>query len=188
MTTETLAPDIGWEPTGHLSEIALSAAADGEDALLDAEMHEHLGACDECAMRLGHAALRSADVAEAFAQVIAHKEQEAQAAPATARPVSPRARRRVPIFAIAAALVVATLGAAPAMMSAPAEATEAWIVVRKVAPSMVRLLPHAISRAWSGPVGPLSVLVWCMAGALMLTGFGIAKRASKRALVDGGRR
>jgi len=66
MTTETLAPDIAWDPSGHLSEVALSVAADGEDALLDAAMHEHLAACDTCTIELGNVALRAARVSKAL--------------------------------------------------------------------------------------------------------------------------
>jgi putative exporter of polyketide antibiotics len=189
MNTETLAPDVGWEPSGHLSDVALSVAADGEEALLDAEMQGHLCSCDVCAMRLGRVALRSAAMAEVFAQAAARAEERAAAAraPDALAPVSPRARRKAPIFAAAAALTVAVLGVAPQVRELPWQVMHAWVVARKLAPSFVRLSAHALGRAWSGPVGPLSVLVWCMAIALVLMGFGIAKRASKKALVDGGR-
>lgn len=66
MTPETLAPDIAWEPSGHLSDVALSAFADGEDALLDAAMHAHLDGCEACAIELGNVAMRSANVASAL--------------------------------------------------------------------------------------------------------------------------
>ena len=66
MTPETLAPDIAWEPSGHLSEVALSAFADGEDALLDAAMHAHLDDCEACAIELGNVAMRAANVASAL--------------------------------------------------------------------------------------------------------------------------
>ncbi|MFO0587230.1 MAG: hypothetical protein U0441_06820 [Polyangiaceae bacterium] len=66
MNPETLAPDIAWEPSGHLSEVALTALADGEDALLSPAMHAHLEGCDACAMALGAVAMRSADLADAL--------------------------------------------------------------------------------------------------------------------------
>ena len=68
MTTETLEYEVAWEPSGHLSEVALSVMADGEDALLDAAMHAHLASCEACAMQLGSVALRAASVAGALSR------------------------------------------------------------------------------------------------------------------------
>jgi len=197
MTTERLAADVGWEASGHLSEVALSAVADGEDALLDEGMRGHLDGCDACAERLGQVALRSADVAEAFGLVQARTESVAAHTESVAALASPargvaaatvvRERRKVPWVAIAAAMAIALLGIAPSLLSAPDELAQTWSVVRKVAPSFVRLLPQAAARAWSGQRGAAVIVVWGLAAVLVATGFGIAKRASKRALVDGGR-
>lgn len=208
MTSETLAPDIGWEPSGHLSEIALTALADGEEALLDATMHEHLGTCDACAARLGEAAMRSAHVADAFthlgalAPTLVQERTPAKviaaapviALPATALPVSVTSsssrppRRKVPVAPIAAALVVAMLGAAPSVLSLPAEVAQTASVLRKLLPSFVRLLPQALDRLWSGPGGSAALLVWTLSLALVAVGLGIARKASKKMIVDGGRR
>lgn len=188
MKTETLSPDVGWEASGHLSEVALCVAADGEEALLDAEMHGHLGSCDTCAMRLGRVALRSEAVADAFADVAAvAKERESAFVIKVAPPASARPKRKAPAFAIAAALTVALISAAPAMKDAPVQWMHMWALARKLAPAFVRLFPQMLGRAWSGSIGALSALVWCIAVALVLTGFTIAKQASKKALVDGGR-
>ena len=51
---------------GHLSEIALSMFADGQDALLDPSTHEHLAGCDACQQQLADAVLEHAVVAEAM--------------------------------------------------------------------------------------------------------------------------
>jgi hypothetical protein len=185
MSTETLSQDVGWEPSGHLSDVALSAVADGEDGLLDAEMNGHLGSCDACATRLGHVALRAADMAEVFTHIAARAEAKTDLAIAPA-PVSPRPRRKAPVFAAAAVLAVALAAVVPSMLRMPYEAMHAWSVARKVAPSILRLVVQLIARTWSGPAGRLSVLVWCMAVALVVAGFSIARRASKKALVDGG--
>ncbi len=69
MTSEILAPDVAWEPSGHLSEIALTAMVDGEDGLLDTAMHEHITSCETCAVQLGEVALRSAHVGEALTRI-----------------------------------------------------------------------------------------------------------------------
>ena len=201
MTSETLAPDIGWEPSGHLSEIALTALADGEEALLDAAMHEHLGTCDACAVRLGEAAMRSAHVASALthlgalAPTLVQERAPAQVIAAVpAVPVSAVSsgsrppRRKVPVAPIAAALVVAMLGAAPSVLSLPAEVAQTASVLRKLLPSFVRLLPQALDRLWSGPGGSAALLVWTLSLALVAVGLGIARKASKKMVVDGGRR
>lgn len=190
MITETLAPDVGWEPSGHLSEVALSVVADGEDGLLDEGMRIHLNGCDACAVKLGQVAMRAADVGEALGHVAAHThELAALADPArvSGQVVRSREPRRLPMKAIAAALAVAVLGILPSLLAAPGQLAHGWSVVRKVAPSFVRLLAQAIERAWSGSHGVGMFVVWGLAMLLVATGFGIARRASKGALADGGR-
>jgi hypothetical protein len=60
-------------------------------------------------------------------------------------------------------------------------------VFRKVAPSIVRLAPAAADRALGGP-GVRVVILWALAALLLAMGLGIAKRASKKMALDGGRR
>lgn len=186
MSPETLAPDVAWEPSGHLSEVALSVAADGEYTLFNSAMHEHLAACEACAAQLGSVALRSADVAEALA-VVPGLAVERRPAVAPAQAAMAPSRRRVPVLAIAAALVVAAVGALPSVLSVPERAAQAWSVFRKVAPSIVRLAPAAADRALGGP-GVKVVILWALAALLLAMGLGIAKRASKKMALDGGRR
>jgi hypothetical protein len=196
MSSETLAHDVAWEPSGHLSEIGLTALADGEDALLSVPMHAHLDTCEACAARLGEVAMRSAGVAEALSLLGARPPAVAAAlspavAPAQAaapRQRTARERRKVPVAAIAAALAVAVLGTLPSMLSLRSEVAQTVSVMHKVLPSLVRLLPQAIERMWSGAPGPLALLTWGLALALVAAGLGIAKKASKRVAVEGGRR
>ncbi len=242
MTPETLAPDVAWEPDGCLSEVALSVAADGEDALLDAKMHEHLASCEGCTIQLGNMALRAAGTREALLdpsvasvvrdiraslpvaagapQIVVTQSLPSDvrqslpsdvrqslpssvaqslpigvtpwAPPASVRASSPdlvRARRRVPMAALGPALVVAALGAIPSLMQVPAQAAQTWSVLREIAPAFLRIAPHAVAKAWGGPRGTMVVLaVWTLAAMLVATGLGIAKRQSKKLIVDGGRR
>lgn len=275
MTSETLAPDIAWEPSGHLSEVALSALADGEEALLDAAMLGHVDACEACAGQLGEIAMRGAHVGEALSLLGAAASAEApvgvdaigsapvsvgvaastgvaasvpapvsagargaapvvvpapapvdseargrsifvasapepgsatQASWATSRSATrrdgarpraghaaeegpPPARRKVPVAVVGAALAVAVIGAAPALASLPRDVAETASVLQKVLPSLVRMLPVAIGKLWNGPTtGAAAALVWSLSLALIAAGFGIAKRASKRTLMNGGRR
>lgn len=216
MTTETLEYEVAWEPSGHLSEVALSVMADGEDALLDAAMHAHLASCEACAMQLGSVALRAASVAGALSrapafaaevrsslpiageiQVIASVPapvivaqaiaNEAALAPATARPAS--RRRRVPALPIAAAMAIALLGILPSLGRVRQQVSPLWSVLTDVAPALVKLGPQAFMKAWSGSQSARMVpLVWALAAVLVAAGLAIASRASKKMFVDGGRR
>lgn len=51
---------------GHLSEIALSMLADGQDALLERSSHEHLETCETCQGHLADALLEHALVFESM--------------------------------------------------------------------------------------------------------------------------
>lgn len=216
MTTETLEYEVAWEPSGHLSEVALSVMADGEDALLDATMHAHLASCEACAMQLGSVALRAASVAGALSrapafaaevrsslpiageiQVIASVPapvivaqaiaNEAALAPATTRPAS--RRRRVPALPIAAAMAIALLGILPSLGRVRQQVSPLWSVLTDVAPALVKLGPQAFMKAWSGSQSARMVpLVWALAAVLVAAGLAIASRASKKMFVDGGRR
>lgn len=235
MTTETLANDVAWEPSGHLSEVALSVMADGEDALLDAAMHAHLTSCEACAVKLGEIALRAADVATAFAEApsFVADVKSALAAPevvqatASALPneiapaiatkalaaakVAPPAivqaavndltneaaiepkplssRRRFPAVAIAAAMAVALIGALPTIARARQQIAPLWAVLMDVTPALVRLGPKALAKMWSAPASaPMLPVVWALAVVLVAAGLAIASRASKKMLVQGGRR
>jgi len=211
MSPETLAPDIAWEPSGHLSEVALSVVADGEDALLDAAMRAHLDGCEACALQLGGVAMRAATVATALrdpaaAAVIRDVRAPMPASVAQAFPIgvapswlppvsvrAPKAEltrpRKVPVRALVPALLVAALGAVPSMWHAPAQVAQAWSVLRQIGPAFVRVAPSALAKAWGGPRGTMVVMaVWMLAGALVVAGLGIAKQQSKKLVVDGGRR
>lgn len=188
MTPEILAPDIAWDPSGHLSEVALSVAADGEYTLFDGTMSAHLGSCEACAAQLGHVALRSARVAEAFAIAPAAAAIERPATAPVQRPALATTRRKVPFLAIAAALVVALLGALPSLLSVPERLSHTLGVARKVAPSFLRLAPEAAHRMWDGgSSAPRLLVTWALALALLAMGVAIAKKASKKMILDGGR-
>ncbi len=215
MTTETLQEDVAWEASGHLSEVALSVLADGEDALLSAAMHAHFASCEACAMKLGRVAMRAADVAGALSgapafaasvrrsipiaaenKVIASAPapvivpavaNEAEIGPATTRPLS--SRRRVPVAAIAAAMAIALLGVLPSLGRFLKQIAPLGSVLWDVAPAVVKLGPQAFMKAWSGAQSARMVpVLWALAAVLVAAGLAIASRASKKMLVDGGRR
>jgi hypothetical protein len=60
-----------WSWTGHLSEVAVGALADGELELLPETAICHAEACPTCGERVGRAALTSVALAEALAAAAA---------------------------------------------------------------------------------------------------------------------
>jgi hypothetical protein len=98
--------ELLWEGA-HLSELALTAIADGETAIVDPSAVAHVDACEWCAGRLGRTALLAEAVGHAVAQ-----------ATTAARPASSRAPVRVmprPWRALGAGLVVSILAGLPAL-------------------------------------------------------------------------
>jgi len=131
---QTLPEELLLQPDGHLTETALTCVADGELDLLPAIALAHLDECDHCSHRLGEAALLSLAAGEALqaarAPALALVPVPATPAPVAAAPVptlrrsswgtppNPRARRPLPVLAIAAALILALVSAGPALLDA----------------------------------------------------------------------
>lgn len=65
-SNERLPEDLLWEGE-HASEVALTALADGEEALLSEALCQHVQGCEDCASRFGAQALRVVVTAEAVA-------------------------------------------------------------------------------------------------------------------------
>jgi len=186
-----LTPDLIFEPDGHVSDLCVTCVADGELALVLQPALDHLDACDACCARLGDAALLSVAAGEALAQLpavaVAQVASPAAIAPETLAPVSPqRARRPMPIAAIAAALVIATLSAWPTLSELPSLAAAAvgWI------PTLLRV---ARSVLLSGPsvLGPWALaLKGASALLFLLAGLQVARISERRRAmaIEGGER
>jgi hypothetical protein len=102
--------DIVWDEGGHLSEIAKSALADGQDSIVPLDAMTHFSLCEDCARGVGEAALLSADLSAAFAR-----------AP----------RLSLPWIPIAAAMLVAAVSAVPMILTARSWlSTAGWLVTR----------------------------------------------------------
>jgi hypothetical protein len=102
---EMLPAELIWDEDGHLGEVALTALADGEDAIVPLGAVHHATECEHCARRLGDAAVLSFDAGAAVQSI----EEARSLAPSSA----PRAK--MPVFAVAAALLIAVVGAVPAL-------------------------------------------------------------------------
>jgi hypothetical protein len=95
--------DEVFDREGHLTEVALTALADGERALLPDAALEHLDGCEACGARLGEQALFSLSLDDALARAV---------------PAPESAPAAFPVAALVGALVLALLGAVPSLMHA----------------------------------------------------------------------
>jgi hypothetical protein len=94
-----------WRDDGHLSDLVLTALADGQDSLVPTDIHEHAATCESCSARLGALALRSLEVDDAL---------QSHAGAALSRP--PAVGFKLPVVAFAAAFVLASLGSIPRLL------------------------------------------------------------------------
>lgn len=151
---------------GHLSEIAAALVADGEGALLPAELRDHLGACPTCAGLLGDAALLSLTT---------------RAVVREARPA--RVEATVPWRWIAPALVLAFVSGVPSaaasVVSGETSLASSLRVIFRGVRTVAFALGHAAEDGAWAPAALLSALVLVLAGALL------GAVASRRALTQG---
>jgi hypothetical protein len=182
---ERLPPDEVWQADGHLTEIALAALADGQDAILPEDAAAHAAGCGACAGALGHAALLSLRAGEALCEAGAdaraphHDGVASAAAPARAWPL--------PMAALMAALAVAALGAAPRLSVRAAQLPE---TIQEIVRALLVALRAGRAIVESGALstrGWIGALPWLSAALLLMVGLGVARAAQgKLSLKEGG--
>ncbi len=159
----TLPTELLWEGK-HASELALSTFADGEESLLSKEIVLHLHTCNECAMRLGETALLHRGVTNAV-QSVKPWLPAAMLAPS----VRKRPAQAMPWQAIAAALALTGVGAAPALVELPHRVAAFALTLMHAAPvvshSGVQVFQQGLGLAW------LQAMAVC---AALLIGAGVA--------------
>jgi len=101
---EKLPRELVWDGA-HVSELGLTAIADGETAIVGPGAVEHVDGCEWCAGRLGRLALLAEAVGHAVAQV----------RPATASSRPPARVMPKPWRALGAGIAVAVLAGLPAL-------------------------------------------------------------------------
>lgn len=169
---------------GHVTDVVLTCLADGESAILPASAEAHLDACDGCTARLGVSALLSVNASDALlAGADRAPFRVVAATPAFAAPSS-RRRRPLPVGAIAAALVVAAMGALPGL-------TGTLRTVRSVIPDYFHALPiwsHAIEAVLRSMMQSRSTtfLRWIIAAAFIGAGTLVARATTRRRALEGG--
>jgi hypothetical protein len=120
MTNERLPRELVWDGA-HVSELGLTAMADGQESILGDGAVEHVEVCEQCAGRMGRIALTSSAVGEAL--VLA---RAAVAGTTDARSARAATAVQRPWSALALGVAVAVLAAVPTLhdvLHAPAFAT-----------------------------------------------------------------
>lgn len=178
-TDEKLPLDLTWQPDGHVSEVALMMMADGEHALLVEGAVDHAAACDACSMRLGVAAMVSLRVTEELPAIAARH------ATAEARALVKPAGRPLPVRAIAAGLLVAVVGALPALFTGlpkvPSLASSALRMLLVICRSAAALVQGYAS----GSLGAAPLLTWLSAVLFLLAGISLARSMSRKRSLQG---
>jgi hypothetical protein len=193
---QELPAELVFEPDGHVSELCVTAVADGEIEIVPRAALDHLDACDACGDKLGNAALLAAVAHEAMREAEAPMAAAsadaaltsttpvlatpASTAPASIAPASPRPPRRpVPYFAIAAAILLATITAGPALSDAISAAPEVASATVAWGPT---LLKAAAAVAWSGAsLGPWGIAIEIVSAVMFVAaGIQVARVTSRR--------
>jgi len=139
MSSTKLHAALLWREGGHLTDEALVAIADGQD-LLPADATAHAFECEDCAHRLGEAALFSVDLGGSLAEALAE-------APAmSAAPVSASPRLAPPWWALVFGLGFVGVGAAPFLLGVPAWLPRAGLVLQRSVP----VFAHGLVRLFAG--------------------------------------
>lgn len=165
MTDDDKLPDHEvWQPDGHLSDVALTALADGEVSLLTARAERHVSSCDACSTRLCDLAMLSAKLSESLAA------QSRESA---------RAEQPMPVVALLIALGVALLGALPTLLAAPAWLAGLPSTMMRTAAIALRLATSMVKVASSGSSSML--LVWALSSVVLVAlGYFVARVAPRQ--------
>jgi hypothetical protein len=177
MRTETLDAALTWEGD-HLSEVALTVLADGQDAMLTTDALVHASSCEACALKLGELAELSIGLGEAMHEL----PREALLAP---QPISVRAVAPAPRWAISVALVLAVVGVLPRVANLPAHAAGLASLLSRDVPVVFRGALH-LARSTSADV-QRTVLMVSLASAFVLiaTALVVGRRAFRHAELQG---
>ena len=172
---EKLSPDLVWHADGHLTEIALTALGDGEEAILPEGAASHAAGCEACSAALGRAALLSLRTGEAL--------REARAV-VIANPVEqpPRPAPPLPTKAILLALSIAALGAAPGLVAEAGRLPETAAQIGRALTVVLRAGRTVVESGAFGARGWIATLMWISAAVLLFFGLAVARARGESAL------
>jgi hypothetical protein len=163
---EKLPRELVWDGA-HVSDLGLTAMADGQEALIEPAAMAHVDACEWCGGRLGRAALLAEAVGRGIAAV----------APASERAVSSRAPRPAPApkpwRALSAGVAVAFLTGLPMLARLGHVATVAGMFFTRGVPVLAKggytlASSDAVRSAW--PAATLAASALLVVMGLMIAG------------------
>ena len=161
---EKLPRELVWEGA-HVSELALTALGDGQDAIVPRDAVDHTGTCEWCAGRLGRTALLSAGIGQAIAQVRPSRVPAAKQAPS-------------PWRALALGVTVAVLAAIPSIPALVSRLLGAVTFGREFTTHGVPVLAKGGAALLSSSALPVATLV---ASALLVM-MGVAVAGTRSAV------
>ena len=165
MKGSSLLPDeLVWTSDRHLSDVAMTAIADGEEAILPRDAFSHLGLCTACALGVETAAALSTDVNLALtAEVTADAAEKVEK------------RLAFPYWAATLAIVVGGLATFPNLHVLRVWLARTWWAFREGTPLVTRHVASALPHAWN--LLPITSLVAAM--LLLLAGLSVVRLAPR---------
>jgi hypothetical protein len=161
---EQLPTELVWTSEGHLSEVAMTAIADGEEAILPRDAFGHLGVCEVCAAGVEGAASLSAVVSRALSAPVPVEARQAV-----------KARIAFPVWAATLAIAVAAVATLPHLGGLrPWMGRLSW-ALHEGTPILTRHAVALLPRAWSW----LPVMSLAAAMLLLLAGLSVARLAPR---------
>jgi hypothetical protein len=159
-TSDFLPDELSWAAGGHASDVALTAIADGQRAIVPPAVLAHVEACTACTTHLGHAALLSIHAGAELAAARQHAHLTE--------------RRPLPRLAIALGLAVAAIGLSPSLLDGRDASALRMFVTRDV-PIFVRAF-ETVARRLDEPGSAAGLAVtYATATMLVLMGFAIVR-------------
>ena len=135
-----LPDELIWSEDGHLSDIALAALGDGQDAIMPEKARDHATTCESCAALMGHAAMLSSELGDAMRARV---------------PIQAAERVPVPWLAIIGALFVAAAGSLSSLLESSIGIAQAPSAFAHQAPLALHA-GTALLRGITNGVGPLA--------------------------------
>ncbi len=191
---------------GHANEVAITCIADGEAAILRAEVIAHVDACDACTTRVGSAALLSIQAGERLISVnavdraietalnvardsafagrsgdsarVAAANVKVAPAIATAASKAPSSvrRRPMPVRALVAAIAVAAIALVPSVIDAMSAAPSMLTSVRRALPTLSHALVLLLTHRPEGQLASAARALPWLAAAVMMIGLLLARK------------
>jgi hypothetical protein len=174
MSHVELPEELLWQE-GHASELALTALADGEGAIVARAVQSHVDACAFCTHRLGETALLSMGASRAITELGPLLRMTPVPERAAA---SESGRKRLPWPMLVAALAIAVLGAVPTLIRLPTRAGELCFALLHTLPTLSRSSAQLL-RSGLGP-SPVWVGITCAcAVVLVMTSYAVTRLLPK---------